>query len=145
MSKIFRLLSMLLLLQTSSAWALPLMTLYKDANCGCCQKYVTYLRQHGFEVQAEDKGRAEMAYLKQKHGVTSLASCHTALIGGYVIEGHVPVAAIQKLLKQKPNIVGISVPDMPMNSPGMGEMQPGTLTVYSIPKAGAQPAVFSVE
>ncbi|MBL8504745.1 DUF411 domain-containing protein [Methylobacillus glycogenes] len=145
MSKFFRLIACLLLLQTTSAWALPAMTLYKDANCGCCQKYVTYLRQHGFEVQAHDKGRDEMARIKQQYGVTRLASCHTALIGGYVVEGHVPVAAIQKLLKQKPNIIGISVPDMPMNSPGMGEMQPGTLTVYSIPKAGAQPVVFSVE
>lgn len=145
MSKLFRLIALLLLLQTTSAWALPAMTLYKDANCGCCKKYVSYLRQHGFAVQAEDKARDEMARIKQQYGVTRLASCHTALIGGYVVEGHVPVAAIQKLLKQKPNIIGISVPDMPTNSPGMGEMQPGTLTVYSIPKAGGQPAVFSVE
>ncbi|MCB5185831.1 CopG family transcriptional regulator [Methylobacillus gramineus] len=125
------------------AWATPLVTLYKDANCGCCQKYVMYLRQHGFKVDAFD--RSDMSQIKLRYGVSRVASCHTALIGGYVVEGHVPVAAINKLLTEKPAIIGISVPEMPMNSPGMGEMKPGTLTVYSIPAAGQQPKVFSVE
>ncbi|SNR80842.1 Uncharacterized conserved protein [Methylobacillus rhizosphaerae] len=135
--------ALLLLLASSSVWALPLVTLYKDANCGCCQKYVAYLREHGFKVEAFD--RADMGRIKQQYGVTRVASCHTALIGGYVVEGHVPVTAIQKLLQQKPAIAGISVPDMPTNSPGMGEMKPGTLTVYTIPAAGEMPRVFSVE
>ncbi|MCB5190840.1 CopG family transcriptional regulator [Methylobacillus arboreus] len=111
MSVLMRLMAALLLLSSTSAWALPLVTLYKDANCGCCQKYVAYLREHGFKVEAFD--RQDMARIKQQYGVTRVSSCHTALIGGYVVEGHVPVAAIQKLLKQKPAIAGISVPDMP--------------------------------
>ncbi|MCB5188937.1 CopG family transcriptional regulator [Methylobacillus caricis] len=135
--------AVLLLMSSMTAWAAPLVTLYKDANCGCCQKYVAYLRQHGFKVEAFD--RADMQQIKQKYGVSRVASCHTALVGGYVVEGHVPVAAINRLLKEKPAIIGISVPDMPMNSPGMGEMKPGALTVYNIPANGQQPKVFSVE
>lgn len=118
-------------------------TLYKSPTCGCCEKYVGYLRENGFVVDAKDE--TDMSAIKKRYGMSHAASCHTALIDGYVIEGHVPVSAIRKLLKEKPAIVGISAPGMPMNSPGMGEMKKGTLTIYAVPKEGKKPYVFSVE
>ena len=121
----------------------PAVTLYKSPTCGCCEKYVGYLRQNGFEVKTIDQG--DMDSIKKRYGVTHVASCHTALINGYVIEGHVPVNAINKLLREKPAIPGISAPGMPMNSPGMGEMKKGTLTIYSIPKNDDVPTVYSTE
>lgn len=138
-----RICAIALLLNSAVALAGPAVTLYKSPNCGCCEKYVSYLRQNGFTVKAYDRG--DMDGIKKRYGVTRVASCHTALVGGYVVEGHVPVGAINKLLKQKPAIAGISVPGMPLNSPGMGEMKKGTLMVYTIPKAGEAPKVFSVE
>jgi len=119
-------------------------TLYKSPTCGCCENYVQYLKKNGFLVDAVNQ--ADMGSVKQRFGVPPrMASCHTAIIGGYVIEGHVPVAAINKLLRKKPSIVGISVPEMPPNSPGMGEMVKGSLTVYTIPKDNSAAKVFSVE
>lgn len=138
-----QILALALSLSSTLVLAGPAVTLYKSPTCGCCEKYVTYLRQNGFEVKALDEN--DMNAVKYKYGVTEVASCHTAIINGYVVEGHVPVSAIKKLLKEKPAIAGISVPGMPMNSPGMGEMKKGTLTVYRIPNAGEKPRVFSVE
>lgn len=139
-----RILATMVLLAASPAFASTLVTLYKSPTCGCCEKYVDYLRQNGFRVKALDEN--DMNAVKHKHGVSHLASCHTSLIGGYVVEGHVPVGAIRKLLKEKPAIAGISVPGMPMNSPGMGEMRKGTLAVYAISPAGeGKPRLFSME
>ena len=125
------------------AQAATAMTVYKSPTCGCCEKYVDYLRENGFAVKAVNE--SDMDAIKKRHGVSHVASCHTALVNGYVVEGHVPVAAIRKLLKEKPGISGISVPGMQMNSPGMGEMKKGTLTVYAVPKSRGKPYVFSVE
>ncbi len=136
-------LAWMLLLSPVVAIAATNVTLYKSPTCGCCEKYVSYLRQNGFKVTAIDSG--DMDGIKKRHGVERVASCHTALVNGYVVEGHVPVHTINKLLKEKPAIVGISAPGMPMNSPGMGEMKKGTLTIYRIPKADETPKVFSVE
>ena len=123
--------------------AIPV-TLYKSPTCGCCEEYVKYLKADGFEVEAINSN--DMSHIKQEKQVGNLTSCHTSLIGGYVVEGHVPVAAIQKLLHEKPKLVGISVPGMPANSPGMGDMRPGTLKVYAIERnVKANPAVFSIE
>lgn len=132
-----------LLLNATAALAGQIVTLYKSPTCGCCEKYVDYLRENGFAVTAIDQN--DMDGVKKRYGVTRVASCHSALVNGYVVEGHVPVSTINKLLKDKPSIAGISIPSMPMNSPGMGEMKKGTLTVYSIPKVGETPTVFSVE
>lgn len=125
------------------AQAATAMTVYKSPACGCCEKYVDYLRENGFAVKAVDENN--MDAIKKRFGVSKVASCHTAVVDGYVVEGHVPVGAIRKLLKEKPAIVGISAPGMPMNSPGMGEMKKGTLTVYAVPGNGREPRVFSVE
>ncbi len=96
---------------------------YKNAQCGCCKNWVEHLRKAGFEVTAKDVN--DLAAIKNKLGVPSaLASCHTAIVGQYVVEGHVPAADIKRLLDEKPKVAGIGVPGMPVGSPGM-EM-PGT-------------------
>lgn len=119
-------------------------TLYKSPTCGCCTSYVTYLREQGIAVDAIDQD--DLSAIKKAHGSAHMASCHTMRIEGYTVEGHVPVAAIRKLLREKPAIVGISVPGMPMNSPGMGPEVKGTLKVYELSRdANAAPKVFSVE
>ncbi len=132
-----------LALGASAAWAGTPITVHKSPTCGCCEKYVDYLRENGFEVQAINE--ENMDAIKKRYGSSRVASCHTALVGGYVVEGHVPVAAIRKMLKEKPAIIGISAPGMPQNSPAMGEMHKGTLTIYAIPKGREEPKIFSVE
>jgi hypothetical protein len=135
--------SMILLFNAINVFAGTTVTLYKSPTCGCCEKYVSYLRENGFTVNAINQN--DMDPIKERYGIGNLASCHTALINGYIVEGHVPVHAINKMLKEKPAIVGISAPGMPTNSPGMGEMKKGTLTIYSIPKSGEKSKVYSVE
>ena len=126
------------------AYAGTAVTVYKSPTCGCCEQYVAYLRKNGFSVKTVNE--SDMDAIKKRHHVPEAsASCHTSMINGYVIEGHVPAAAIRKLLKKKPAIIGISAPGMPENSPGMGEMKKGTLKIYTIPKDGNEPGLFSVE
>lgn len=97
---------------------LPEMTVYKTPTCGCCSKWVDHVKAAGFAVKTIDQ--PDLSELKADVGVTkALSSCHTALVGGYVIEGHVPAADIQRLLKEKPKIVGLAAPGMPGASPGM--------------------------
>jgi hypothetical protein len=91
---------------------------YKDPTCGCCSQWVEHLEAAGFTTRVTDSDA--MAALKDTHGVPSAArSCHTALVGGYVVEGHVPAADIQKILRERPAIAGLAVPGMPIGSPGM--------------------------
>lgn len=125
------------------ASAATAVTVYKSPTCECCTKYVQYLEENGFTVNAINKD--DMDAIKKRYGTARAASCHTTLIDGYVVEGHVPVRAIRKMLREKPGIVGISAPGMPQNSPGMGEEKPGTLTIYAIPKGNTELTVFSVE
>jgi len=94
------------------------MMVYKDPNCGCCHNWVEIMRKSGFEVSVKDT--ADMAAIKARYKVgRGLTSCHTALVGGYVVEGHVPADVIRKLLAEKPKVLGIAVPGMPVGSPGM--------------------------
>ena len=93
-------------------------TVYKNAQCGCCRAWVEHLRKEGFQVTARDVD--DLAAIKAKLGVpSSLSSCHTGIVGPYVVEGHVPAADIRKLLAEKPKVVGVGVPGMPVGSPGM--------------------------
>ena len=86
--------------------------LYKNPQCSCCEGYAYYLRKNGFDVTV--KATHDLPLIKQKYGVAEhLEGCHTTLIDGYVIEGHVPVAAINRLLDERPTITGISLPGMP--------------------------------
>ena len=98
--------------------ALPVMRVSKDPNCGCCSGWVEHIRAGGFQTTVIEM--SDLAPLKARLGVPSrLASCHTAEIGGYVIEGHVPAAAIKRLLSERPRAIGLAVPGMPVGSPGM--------------------------
>lgn len=92
--------------------------MYKDPNCGCCGKWAEHMRTHGFKVK--EVATTEMGQVKGEAGVPqALGSCHTAKVGGYVVEGHVPAADVRRMLTEKPAIAGISAPGMPMGSPGM--------------------------
>ena len=96
----------------------PEITVYRSASCGCCKKWEDHLRANGFTTK--DVVQEDLSAIKAESGVTGkLVSCHTALVGGYVIEGHVPAPDIQRLLKEKPKIVGLTAPGMPGAGPGM--------------------------
>lgn len=96
---------------------------YKSSYCGCCDKWVEHLRQAGFDVQTHDVNDVPAA--RQRLGMPErLGSCHTAKVAGYVVEGHVPAADIQRLLKEKPKAIGLAVPSMPPGSPGMESPKP---------------------
>jgi hypothetical protein len=91
---------------------------YKSPNCGCCEKWIEHLRAAGLKVEAKNAGNLDA--VRRQLGVPGkLAGCHTATIGGYVVEGHVPAAQVLRLLRDKPPLAGISVPGMPVGSPGM--------------------------
>jgi hypothetical protein len=106
----------------------PSLHVFRDPNCGCCLGWVAHLRDHGFLAHITDT--AGMPSIKMRLGVPSiLASCHTAQLGAYVIEGHVPAHAIKRLLAEKPDALGLAVPGMPIGSPGM---ESGTLESYDV-------------
>ena len=91
---------------------------YKSPACGCCGEWIKHLRANGFEVRAHDV--ADSAEYRRRYGVPeAFASCHTARLGGYVIEGHVPAREIGRLLTERPRAQGLAVPGMPAGSPGM--------------------------
>ncbi len=93
-------------------------TIYRSESCGCCTKWGEYIAAQGFQTQ--DKVVENMDAFKQANGITpELASCHTAVVEGYVVEGHVPAASINKMLDERPDIRGLTAPGMPMGSPGM--------------------------
>jgi len=127
-------LSALLALTAAPTWAqgaLPKVEVWKDANCGCCKDWIVHLQQQGFTVEFHDTGNAAM---RRKLGIPqALGSCHTALVGGYAIEGHVPAREIKRLLKEKPAAVGLAVPGMPVGSPGMdGPVYGGRKDPYEV-------------
>ena len=112
------------------------MTVYRSASCGCCGKWITHAQQNQFNIKSVISD--DMQAIKEKLGVPEkLASCHTALVDGYVIEGHVPAEDIKKVLQAKPKLVGIAAPGMPLGSPGM-EMagQKDAYRVVSFDKEG---------
>lgn len=100
------------------AETLPRITVHRDAYCGCCHLWVEHLRKEGFEV--DDRVEDDMGRVKQRLGIApEHASCHTAEVGGYVVEGHVPASDIRRLLRERPRLHGLVLPGMPMGSPGM--------------------------
>ncbi len=107
-----------LALLSAVAEAAPTVTVYKSSTCGCCGKWIEYLRTNGFAVNAVDV--PDISEYKQRLGVPlELGSCHTAVVDGYLIEGHVPVREIKRLLAERPKAKGLAVPSMPPGSPGM--------------------------
>lgn len=114
--------------------AIPI-KVFKDPNCGCCVKWVDHLKEHGFAVETMDM--PDMSLLKQKYAITGeLQACHTAVVGDYVIEGHVPADVILKMLREKPAIAGLAVPGMPTGSPGMEGATRERYDVLTFDRAG---------
>lgn len=128
----------------SSATASNTMIVYKSPTCGCCESWIDHMKEAGYDVEVRDMQNVNP--IKDQEGVyPRLRSCHTATIGGYVVEGHVPAEQVTKMLAEQPAIRGLAVPGMPIGSPGMEQGDPanyqdyqvvafdteGTLTVYA--------------
>ncbi|MBN9276604.1 MAG: hypothetical protein J0I57_03090 [Hyphomicrobium sp.] len=116
--------------------------IYKNPQCSCCDEYADYLRQNGFKVTVRETH--QLAPMSRKAGIPeNFEGCHLAYIDGYVVSGHVPVTAIRKLLKERPAIVGIALPGMPLGPPGMGGTKQEPFKLYEIGKA--EPKLFMTE
>jgi hypothetical protein len=125
----------------SHTLAKPVITVYKDPGCGCCKNWIAHLIKHGYRVDAKDS--PNMTEIKHTLGVpTGLTACHTAMVNGYLIEGHVPATDIDRLLAQKPKIAGLAVPGMPAGSPGMEGASAQRYQVLTFDKSG-KTAVFA--
>lgn len=108
---------------------------YKTPQCGCCKGWVKHLQANGFQVETFDM--PDLSSVKQKYGVApALQACHTAVVNGYVVEGHVPADVIMKLLKEHPAVAGVAVPGMPSGSPGMEGALKQKYDVYTFDRAG---------
>ena len=121
------------------------LTVYKSPTCGCCANYIAYLKREGFTVKTVNT--KDMGEIKTKYGVPSdMESCHTTVAGDgeYVIEGHIPVEAVLKLLEEKPAVQGIAMPGMPAGSPGMPGRKNGPFTIYKITDGAAQDVFLSL-
>jgi hypothetical protein len=111
------------------------LVVYKSPTCGCCGKWVEHMKANGFTATVTDM--PDVVPMKTQHGVpAALHSCHTSLIGGYVIEGHVPAADVKRLLKERPAIAGLAAPGMPAGSPGMDVPGAPAFDVIAFDKAG---------
>ena len=110
------------------AAAAPHVQVYKTASCGCCIGWMEHLAQHGFRVASQDLPQGALMQKKLQAGLKpEHSSCHTAEAGGYVLEGHVPAREVKRLLRERPDVIGLAVPAMPLGSPGMdagGEAEP---------------------
>jgi hypothetical protein len=120
----------------------PTLTVWKSASCGCCQKWVEYMKDNGFKVISNNV--ENVLLMKEKLGITNpaLHSCHTAEVDGYLIEGHVPASDVRRLLAERPNIVGLTAPGMPQMSPGMGSVNPRNYDVLQF-NSHQRSSVFS--
>jgi len=108
-----------------------LATMHKSPTCGCCLGHAGYLRGENIDVDVIKE--SDMASIKQKYNIPyEMQSCHTTEIGDYFVEGHVPIEAINKLLAEKPDIDGISLPEMPAGSPGMPGTKSGEFVIYAL-------------
>ena len=137
-----RFLTALLLTFAAPAFAGEAITVYRDPGCGCCDTYIDYLKTNGFEVTIVDDtkftDRAIAAGVPEKG-----LGCHLAMIDGYAVSGLVPVEIINRLIAEKPDIAGITLPGMPVNAPGMAAEKTGILKVYAFAQAGI--TVYSEE
>ena len=123
----------------------PLATLYKNPQCGCCEQYANYLRSNGFTVKVVPTHN--LSLIRRQAGVNipeKLEGCHTMFIDKYVVDGHVPLKTLDKLLTERPDIRGISLPGMPEGSPGMTGQKTEPFTIYEI-GGGAEPRVYATE
>lgn len=128
-----RILLTLALLLCGAAYAADTIEVWKSPDCGCCNAWIDHLKAAGFKVKANNVGDVDAA--RKRNGVPqALGACHTARVGGYAIEGHVPAADIKRLLKERPKAAGLAVPGMPLGSPGMespdGRAQPYDVLLF---------------
>ena len=129
--------------QSTAETSLPGVTVHKSATCGCCQLWVDRLRGAGFQVEVRNEDN--LNEVKQRVGIPyGMGSCHTAEVGGYFVEGHVPMDDIKRLLRERPDAKGLTVPGMPAGSPGM-EVPSGHVEPYDVllVKRDGTTAVFS--
>jgi hypothetical protein len=113
----------------------PLVTVYRPASCGCCERWIAYMRHNGFRVEA--RNTADLKSINRTLGVPAkLSSCHTAIVGDYLVVGHVPVQAIRRMLRERPATAGLSVPGMPVGSPGMEGLYPEHYAVFLFDREG---------
>ena len=123
---------------------MPTIQVFKSPSCGCCSMWVDHLTKNGFRVEAQDV--TDLEAVKQMAGVPShLQACHTAVIDGYTIEGHIPATAIKKLLDERPNVKGLAVPGMPAGSPGMPSSTPEPYDVVAFGAGGDQKFMSFIE
>lgn len=117
-------------------------TIYKTPQCGCCEDYATYLRRNGFSVTV--KVAPDLTAMSRKEGITEdFQGCHLAYFGNYVVSGHVPLSAVNKLLAERPAIKGIALAGMPAGSPGMSGPKIAPFEVYTVGEA--KPQLYSTE
>ncbi|MBC7102627.1 MAG: DUF411 domain-containing protein [Parvibaculum sp.] len=117
-------------------------TLYKNPQCGCCEAYADYLRDNGFTVTV--KPTHELVAMSREAGIPDdFQGCHLAFIDDYVVSGHVPVATVNRLLSEHPDIKGVTLPGMPMGSPGMSGAKTEPFTIYAV--GDGKPSVYAVE
>lgn len=113
----------LALLASHAVAGTPVVEVYKHPDCGCCGLWVEHLKQNGFAVKVSDV--PDVGAMRKRLGMPEkFAACHTAKVGGYLVEGHVPAADVKRLLAEKPKALGIAVPSMPPGSPGMPSPKP---------------------
>jgi hypothetical protein len=119
-------------------------TLYKNPQCGCCEGYADYLRENGFAVTV--KPTHDLSGMSRETGIPDdVQGCHLSFIDGYVVSGHVPVGTVNKLLTERPDIKGVTLPGMPMGSPGMSGTKEGLFEMLEIQKSGGVGGVYATE
>lgn len=118
-------------------------TLYKSPNCGCCSGHAKALEEAGFDVTIEETNNLD-AIKQSKNIPPTGASCHTSVIGDYVVEGHVPLEAIEKLLTEKPDIAGIGLPGMPIGTPGMPGRKIAPYEIYQLSTDGDMSSYITI-
>ncbi|CAN7330569.1 DUF411 domain-containing protein [Rhizobium sp. LjRoot98] len=112
------------------------MIVYKDPNCGCCHAWAEAMKKAGFSVQAEDVD--DLNIIKERFAVPAeMQGCHTAVVAGYYVEGHVPVESVKRMMAERPQIAGLAVPGMPAGSLGMGDDPKASYDVYAVNKDGS--------
>lgn len=126
----------LLVTRSRPATAAAIVTVYKSPTCECCSKWIEHMRTSGFQVEAVDV--QDVTGPKTEHGVPmALHSCHTAVVDGYVVEGHVPADVVRQMLRERPAVAGVAVPGMSEGSPGMEGPNPQRYNVVAFDSAGA--------
>ncbi len=127
--------------RTATAQKKTPIVVYKDPSCGCCGNWIKHMEANGFKVSVTDT--SDVVGIKKRYQVGKpLQSCHTAIVGGYVVEGHVPAGDVRRLLKEKPKVIGLTIPGMPQSAPGMDVKPFQPYDVLSFDDAG-KTAVFA--